>query len=80
MHRQGDAEACAPVVARNQFERILNEIKALGIATVIVEQNAVAALQLADRAAIPDTGEVAFSGTAKEVLDNTDLRHEYLAN
>ena len=37
------------------------------------------ALKLADRAVILDTGEVAFSGTAQEVLDNTELRHEYLA-
>lgn len=71
-------EGLAPVIVQ-EIERILNEIKALGITTVIVEQNAVAALQLADRAVILDTGEVAFTGTAKEVLDNTDLRHEYLA-
>ena len=43
------------------------------------EQNAVAALKLADRAVILDTGEVVFSGSAREVLENTDLRHEYLA-
>ncbi len=45
----------------------------------IVEQNAVAALNLADRAVILDTGKVVFDGTAKEVLDNEELRHEYLA-
>ena len=28
---------------------------------------------------ILDTGEVAFAGTAKDVLDNAELRHEYLA-
>jgi len=50
-----------------------------GITTIIVEQNAVAALKLADRAVILDTGGVVFSGTAKEVLDNEKLRHEYLA-
>src|SRR5690606_34830664 len=71
-------EGLAPVIVQ-EIERILNEIKALGITTVIVEQNAIAALQLADRAVILDTGEVAFTGTAKEVLDNADLRHEYLA-
>ena len=71
-------EGLAPVIVE-EIERILNEIKALGITTIIVEQNAVAALRLADRAVILDTGEVAFSGTAKEVLDNTELRHEYLA-
>jgi branched-chain amino acid transport system ATP-binding protein len=63
----------------HEIEGILNEIKALGITTIIVEQNAVAALKLADRAVILDTGEVAFTGTAREVLDNAQLRQEYLA-
>ncbi|MEO8684146.1 MAG: ABC transporter ATP-binding protein [Devosia sp.] len=71
-------EGLAPVIVQ-EIERILHSIKGLGITTIIVEQNAIAALQLADRAVILDTGEVAFSGTAREVLDNTELRHEYLA-
>ena len=71
-------EGLAPVIVE-EIERILNEIKALGITTVIVEQNAIAALRLADRAVILDTGEVAFTGTAQDVLDNEELRREYLA-
>ena len=71
-------EGLAPVIVQ-EIERILHSIKPLGITTIIVEQNAVAALKLADRAVILDTGEVAFAGTAQEVLDNTELRHEYLA-
>ena len=71
-------EGLAPVIVQ-EIERILHSIKSLGITTIIVEQNAVAALQLADRAVILDTGEVAFAGTARQVLDNTELRHEYLA-
>ena len=68
----------APVIVE-EIERILNEIKALGIPTIIVEQNAIAALRLADRAVILDTGEVAYTGSAQSVLDNEDLRREYLA-
>nr|WP_230989413.1 ABC transporter ATP-binding protein [Devosia faecipullorum] len=71
-------EGLAPVIV-HEIERILHSIKPLGITTIIVEQNAVAALKLADRAVILDTGEVAFTGTAREVLDNAELRHEYLA-
>ena len=71
-------EGLAPVIV-NEIEKILNEIKSLGITTIIVEQNAVAALRLADRAVILDTGEVAFSGPASAVLENEDLRREYLA-
>ncbi|WDR06886.1 ABC transporter ATP-binding protein [Devosia rhodophyticola] len=71
-------EGLAPVIV-HEIEGIVNEIKALGITTIIVEQNAVAALRLADRAVILDTGEVAFTGTANEVLDNAELRQQYLA-
>ncbi|MBZ8132816.1 ABC transporter ATP-binding protein [Afifella sp. IM 167] len=71
-------EGLAPVIVR-EIEKIVAEIKELGITTIIVEQNAIAALQLADRAIILDMGEVVYEGTAKEVLENEDLRHEYLA-
>ncbi|WP_026379948.1 ABC transporter ATP-binding protein [Afifella pfennigii] len=71
-------EGLAPVIVR-EIEKIVAEIKELGITTIIVEQNAIAALQLADRAIILDMGEVVYEGTAKEVLENEELRHEYLA-
>jgi len=71
-------EGLAPVIVQ-EIEKTLRLIREQGITTVLVEQNAVAALNLADRAIILDTGEVVFDGTAKEVLDNEDLRHEYLA-
>ncbi len=71
-------EGLAPVIVQ-EIERTLQEIRALGITTIIVEQNAVAALKLANRAVILDTGNVVFDGTAKEVLDNAQLREEYLA-
>ncbi|EFL90110.1 ABC transporter ATP-binding protein [Ahrensia sp. R2A130] len=71
-------EGLAPVV-RHDIEKALLEVRAAGITTIIVEQNAVAALKISDRAVILDTGEIAFKGSAKEVLDNEELRHEYLA-
>ncbi|MCP5038637.1 MAG: ABC transporter ATP-binding protein [Rhodobacteraceae bacterium] len=71
-------EGLAPVIV-DEIEKTLNIIKEQGITTVIVEQNAVRALELADRAVILDTGQVVFDGTAKEVLENEELRHEYLA-
>jgi len=71
-------EGLAPVIVQ-EIEKTLEEIKVHGMTTIIVEQNAVAALHLADRAIILDMGQVAFDGTAAEVLDNKELRHEYLA-
>lgn len=71
-------EGLAPVIV-DEIEKTLRIIKAQGITTVIVEQNAVRALKLADRAVILDTGGIVFDGAASEVLDNKELREEYLA-
>ena len=71
-------EGLAPVIV-DKIEEALIEIKKLGMTTVLVEQNAVRALKLADRAVILDTGSVVFDGTAREVLDDAELRAEYLA-
>lgn len=71
-------EGLAPVIVQ-EIEKIVADIKAEGITTVIVEQNAIAALQLADRAVILDMGQVVFSGDASHVLDNAELRANYLA-
>ncbi|MFK8078168.1 MAG: ABC transporter ATP-binding protein [Granulosicoccus sp.] len=71
-------EGLAPVV-RHDIEKALIEVKNTGITTILVEQNAVAALKLSDTALILDTGEIVFNGSAEEVLNNEQLRHEYLA-
>ncbi|MCG8428110.1 MAG: ABC transporter ATP-binding protein, partial [Chromatiales bacterium] len=71
-------EGLAPVIVQ-EIENIVDSIKALGITTIIVEQNAVAALRLADRAIILDMGQVVFDGLAQEVMDNAELRQQYLA-
>lgn len=71
-------EGLAPVIV-HEIASIVDSIKKHGITTIIVEQNAVAALRLADRALILDMGNIVFDGTAQEVLDNEELRHEYLA-
>lgn len=71
-------EGLAPVIV-DEIEKTLAIIKEQGITTILVEQNAVRALKLADRAVILDTGGIVFDGSAKEVLENEQLRAEYLA-
>jgi len=71
-------EGLAPVIVQ-EIERILQSIKELGITSILVEQNAVAALHLADRAIILDMGQIVFDGTAQEVLDDDAMRQQYLA-
>jgi branched-chain amino acid transport system ATP-binding protein len=71
-------EGLAPVIV-HEIEKILEELKRLRFTTVIVEQNAIAALHLSDRAIILDMGEVVFDGSAGDVLASKDLRQQYLA-
>lgn len=71
-------EGLAPVIVQ-EIAKTLNHIREQGITTVIVEQNAVAALKLADRAVILDTGTVVYDGSAQAVLEDEKLRAEYLA-
>ena len=71
-------EGLAPVIV-DEIEKTLNIIKEQGITTILVEQNAVRALKLADRAVILDTGSVVYDDSAQRVLDDEKLRAEYLA-
>ncbi|MGA1180961.1 MAG: ABC transporter ATP-binding protein [Marivivens sp.] len=71
-------EGLAPVIVQ-EIAKTLSVIRDQGITTIIVEQNAVAALKLADRAVILDTGTVVYDGSAQEVLEDEALRAKYLA-
>jgi branched-chain amino acid transport system ATP-binding protein len=71
-------EGLAPAIVQ-EIEAIVAEITALGMTTIIVEQNVVAALELADRAIILDMGRIVFNGSAQAVMKNAELRQEYLA-
>jgi branched-chain amino acid transport system ATP-binding protein len=71
-------EGLAPVIVK-EIERIVAQIKARGITTIMVEQNAIAALELANRALILDMGRIVYDGSARSVLEDAELRNEYLA-
>jgi branched-chain amino acid transport system ATP-binding protein len=71
-------EGLAPVIVQ-EIAKTLNVIRDQGITTIIVEQNAVAALKLADRAVILDIGKVVYDDTAEKVLNDKALRESYLA-
>jgi branched-chain amino acid transport system ATP-binding protein len=77
--RLGERRKQEGVTLSGGEQQMLAIARALGMTTILVEQNAVRALELADRAVILDTGGIVFDGTAAEVLENADLRAEYLA-
>lgn len=71
-------EGLAPTI-RQEIEKIMFELKDQGFTTILVEQDAMAALKLADKALILDTGVLVYSGEAKDVLIDKELRERYLA-
>lgn len=67
----------APLVVRSIFAA-LRELKASGVSILLVEQNARAALALADRAYVLRSGQVALSGGARELQESEELTQAYL--
>ncbi|MFI6149840.1 ABC transporter ATP-binding protein [Streptomyces sp. NPDC051109] len=54
------------------------ELKATGTTILLVEQNAQAALSLADQAHVMEIGKIVLSGSGQELLHNEDVRKAYL--
>jgi branched-chain amino acid transport system ATP-binding protein len=67
----------APQLVERIFT-VLREISTSGVSLLLVEQNAHKALQLAHRAYVLETGEIAMSGTGKELLASPEVRKAYL--
>ena len=67
----------APLISRQIFE-IIEEINKRGTTILLVEQNAYAALRLANRARVLSTGEIVVSGDAQELMDNPEVQEAYL--
>ncbi len=67
----------APMLVRAIFETI-KEINEEGVTILLVEQNARAALRLADRGYVLETGNIVLSGTADELMRDERVRKAYL--
>ena len=67
----------APIVVEHLVD-IIREIRNSGTTIILVEQNAFMALGLADTAYVLETGRVALSGKASELLKNDTVRKSYL--
>jgi branched-chain amino acid transport system ATP-binding protein len=71
------SQGLAPKIVQDVLETI-RQLKAEGIAVLIVEQNAETALSVADRAYILDLGRVVWSGEAAALRDDPALRRRLL--
>jgi len=68
----------APNIVERTFE-IINRIRNAGTTVLMVEQNALAALEMCDHAYLLESGSLALSGTGVELVDNPHVRNAYLA-
>jgi branched-chain amino acid transport system ATP-binding protein len=67
----------APIIVADIF-RTIGELRAAGVSVLLVEQNAQAALQIADRAYVMELGEFVLSGSAKDIATNQRVAASYL--
>ena len=67
----------SPILVERVFDT-LRQIRAQGTTILLVEQNARAALNLADRAYVLEVGNVAMEGTGKELLIDPRVQEAYL--
>ncbi len=67
----------APTVVEMTFA-IIADIRRRGTTVLMVEQNAYAALRMADRAYVMETGRIVLEGRARDLLDDDHVRRAYL--
>lgn len=67
----------APILVAQIFD-VVKSLKALSVTVLLVEQNAFGALSVADRGYVMETGRIAMSGAAQELIDDPRIRESYL--
>lgn len=67
----------APLMVQEVFA-IIQRLRDCGVTVFLVEQNAMAALRIADRAYVMETGEIILEGEAADLLSNPEVRRAYL--
>jgi branched-chain amino acid transport system ATP-binding protein len=67
----------APLIVAQIFD-VVRALKQEGVTIFLVEQNAAAALAIADRAYVMETGRMTMNGTGRELAGNVEVRRAYL--
>ena len=69
----------APLIVKDIFS-IIKEVNKQGVTILLIEQNANAALHIADLGYVMETGRIILKGTGEELLKNPDVRKAYLGD
>lgn len=69
----------APIIVKEVFA-LIRHLQELGISVLLVEQHVKNALQISDRGAVLENGEVVLQGTAADLLHNPELRKAYMGH
>ncbi len=67
----------APIIVQEVFE-VVQALRDRGVTICMVEQNAVGALQIADRGYVLETGELILEGAGEDLLENPEVMRAYL--
>jgi branched-chain amino acid transport system ATP-binding protein len=67
----------APLVVKTIIETVVR-LRDSGNTILLIEQNSRAALRIADRGYVLETGSIMLEGTARELLNNNDVQRAYL--
>jgi branched-chain amino acid transport system ATP-binding protein len=67
----------SPILVEEMF-KIIEDINREGMAVLLVEQNVAAALEVARRGYVLETGKIVFSGNKEELMNNDQVRRAYL--
>jgi len=67
----------APLIVKEIF-RIISDLRKTGVATLLIEQNARAALQVSDHGYVLETGDVSMQGAATDLASNPKVIETYL--
>ena len=68
----------SPLLVDSVFDIIVNTIKKSGTTVLLVEQNAGKSLAISDRAYVLENGQIALSGTGKELMQSEEVQKAYL--
>ena len=67
----------SPIMVDKIFE-VVRDVHAQGVTILLVEQNALRALEIADRAYVVETGRILLSGTGAALRRNPEVQKAYL--